>query len=145
MKHTSNGASAEVERFRLVVLRLARRLRRESGPGVTPSQATALSSLARNGSMAIGRLAEREQITKSSVTRLVSRLEELGLVTRSADPADGRSWVLDITDQGQGFLAEADRRAGEYLARQFDALPAGDRQTIVSALPALERLLAVKA
>jgi DNA-binding MarR family transcriptional regulator len=145
MENPSSGASAEVERFRLVVLRLARRLRRQSAAGVTPSQATALSSLARNGSMAIGKLAEREQITKSSVTRLVGKLEELGLITRAADPADGRSWVVDITDQGQGYLEEADRRAGEYLARQFDALSARDRRAIVSSLPALERLLDVKA
>jgi DNA-binding MarR family transcriptional regulator len=145
MNDTSSGSSPEIERFRESVLRLARRLRRQSPAAVTPSQATALSSLARNGPMAIGRLAEKEQITKSSVTRLVAGLEELVLVSRTVDPADGRSWQIAITAQGLAYLEDADRRAGEYLGRQFDALPGHDRQAIIAAVPALERLLNLKA
>jgi DNA-binding MarR family transcriptional regulator len=145
MEKPPHDAPADVERFRLAVLRLARRLRRQSAAGVTPSQATALSSLSRNGAMAIGRLAEREQITKSSVTRLVGKLEELGMVGRAADPADGRSWVIDITQRGAEYLADADRRADAYLARQFEALSGRDRRAIEAALPALERLLDVRA
>lgn len=132
-------------RFRLVVLRLARRVRRESSAGLTPSQATALSSLERNGSMPVGTLADREQISKSSVTRLVARLEELGLVTRRPAADDGRSWLVEITDQGMARLKDSERLADEYLARQLAALSPQDREILAAALPALERLLDVKA
>jgi DNA-binding MarR family transcriptional regulator len=141
----SDHAAGDVERFRLVVLWLARRLRRQASTGVTPSQATALSSLARNGPMAVGRLAEREQITKSSVTRVVARLEELDLAHRSQDPADGRSSVMAITTKGIAYLNDSDRRADEYLSRQLAGLSANDRRRIVQALPALERLLDLRA
>jgi DNA-binding MarR family transcriptional regulator len=145
MPNPWSDQTAEVERFRRSVLRLARRLRRQSPAQLTPSQETALSSLARNGPMAIGRLAEKEQITKSSVTRLVAGLEELELVSRAVDAADGRSWLIAITEQGLGYLQEADQRAGEYLGRQFEALAEQDRQAVLAAVPALERLLELKA
>jgi DNA-binding MarR family transcriptional regulator len=137
--------AGDIERFRLVVVWLARRLRRQGSSGISPSQATALSSLARNGPMAVGRLAEREQITKSSVTRVVARLEELDLVRRTTDPADGRSSVIAITDLGAGYLEDADRRADAYLARQLAELSVDDRRRIEQAVPALERLLDLRA
>jgi DNA-binding MarR family transcriptional regulator len=142
---TDEARIGDVEHVRLVVVRLARRLRRQASAGVTPSQATALSSLARNGPMAVSRLAEREQITKSSVTRVVARLVELGLAHRRPDPADGRSAVIAITAKGRAHLEAADRRADDYLARQLSALSSTDRQRIECALAAFDRLLDVRA
>lgn len=131
--------------LRLTVTRLARRLRKHSGAELTPSQMSALTSLERHGALRIGRLAEIEGISKSSVTRLVDKLETMGLVERTPDESDGRSWQVGLTAPGVELLAESSRRADEYLARQLDALSADDQRRLRAALPALARLLEVKA
>jgi DNA-binding MarR family transcriptional regulator len=125
-----------------VSLRLVRRLRRQSGTGLTLSQMSALSTLERNGPMRVGELARREQIGKSSVTRLISRLEDIGYLTRTVDPDDGRSFQVAISPQGHLLLAESRRRANEYLAIEVSRLPASHRDTLLAALPSLEALVA---
>ena len=137
--------AAQVAPLRLTMLRLHRRLRKNSNAGLTPSQLSALTTLERHGEMPIGRLAEREQITKSSVTRLVVKLETMGLVQRGLDAKDSRSWRVDLTDRGRELLAASSARADAYLARQIAALTAGDQQRLLAAVPVLERLLDVKA
>jgi len=132
---------AEIARLRLVTVRLARRFRKHSGTDVSPSQLSALTTLLRHGPLRIGQLADREQISKSSVTRLAARLEALGLAERTPDSEDGRSAWIGLTAQGEELMAAHDSRADEYLARQLAGLEPADRQVLVAALPVLERLL----
>lgn len=135
---------AGVAPLRLVTVRLARRLRKHAGMGLTPSQQSALTILERRGPMRVGQLADREQISKSSVTRLVAKLEGMGLVERTQDAADGRSWWVALTDQGAELLATSSKRADAYLARQLAELPPDDQRRLLAALPVLERLLDVR-
>lgn len=136
---------ADIMSLRLTSLRLTRRLRKHAGIGLTPSQQSALTTLDRHGAMRVGQLAEREQIGKSSTTRLVAKLEKLGLAERTQDSADGRSWFVALTDRGADLLADSSERADAYLARQFAELSPGDQSRLLAALPVMERLLEVKA
>lgn len=136
---------SDVEPLRQAVIRLARRMRKHSAVGLTPSQLSALSTLARHGPLRVGDLAAREQIGKSSVTRLVARLEALRLIARHSDSADGRSWRVELTDAGRELLTTSSEKANAYLSRQVAALSAADQRRLLEALPALERLLDVKA
>lgn len=145
MSTSSYHSAAEVAPIRQAMLRLHRRLRKHADTGLTPSQLSALSTLERHGEMPIGRLAKHEQITKSSVTRLVTKLESMGLVQRGTDANDGRSWLVDLTDQGRRLASESNTRADAYLARQIAALSVDDQRRLRAAAPALERLLDVKA
>jgi DNA-binding MarR family transcriptional regulator len=91
--------------------------------------------------MRIGQLAEREQIGRSTTTRLAGRLEEQGLAERTPDADDGRSAWIAITDTGRELLVAYNERADEYLARQMAGLGPGDQKVLQDALPVLERLL----
>lgn len=135
---------SQVAALQEMSLRLTRRLRKHSQTDLTLSQMSALSTLQRNGSMRVSDLAVREQISKSSVTRLVSKLELMGYLVRQVDPSDGRSYQVGITDYGFQLLGEARRRANEYLAREVERLSEEDRQTLLGALPAFERLVALR-
>jgi DNA-binding MarR family transcriptional regulator len=104
------------------------------------SQISALSTLQRHGPLRVGELARREQISKSSVTRLVARLEATGYLERKVDPEDGRSFVVAITAHGHDLLGSARQRANEFLALQVNRLAEDDRRALLAALPALERL-----
>lgn len=106
---------------------------------------SALTTLARHGTIRMGRLSELEQISKSSVTRTAAKLEQLGLVERTVDETDARSWNVTLTTKGRDLLTTSNRLVDEYLARQLAVLSAEDREQILAALPALERLLAIRA
>ena len=97
------GAS-EIERLatdlRLVISRLARRLRQQAEEGATASSLSALFSVDRLGPVTLGELANAEQVRPPTMTRLVSALEADGLVTRETDPSDGRLTRIRATAQG---------------------------------------------
>lgn len=144
MARPPSFGDGDVAALRLVVLRLARRLRKHSGTTVTPSQFSALTVLERHGPLRLGDLATREQVGKSTVTRLVTNLESKGLIQRVGDAADGRITQVELTSVGTAHLTEATERATTYLRRQLDGLSPADRATLIAALPVLERMLATK-
>ena len=127
--------------LRLAITRTARRLRQEAGGALSPSQTAALSTVERHGPLTPSELATRERIQRPTVTRLLGRLEEAGLVARAADPVDRRSSLVSITPAGRVLLARLRTRKDAYLATRLDALAAGDRRTLERAAAILERLL----
>jgi DNA-binding MarR family transcriptional regulator len=132
---------ATVEQLRLALFRLSRRLRKQSQTGLTPSQQSAMSAIERHGPVRLTRLGELEQINKSSVTRLVAKLEARGLIARLPDADDGRSWQVELTPTGRRLMEQSAERADSYLAGQIAALSAGDQRQILDVIPVLQRLL----
>src|SRR5271157_1626467 len=59
------------------------------------------------GTLPIGELGERRNLSPSGVSRSVDRLAKIGLVERSANPADGRSLLVGLTPQGLARLRAA--------------------------------------
>ena len=128
-------------RLRLVLARSARRLRQESGTDLSPSLTSALATIERHGPLTPSELAGRERVTRPTVTRVVCRLEEAGLVARAADPADGRSALVSVTAAGRALLAAARTRKDAFLSERVDALTPEDRATLERAAALLEGLL----
>lgn len=132
---------SQVDELRLAVIRLDRKLRKSGGGGgVTPSQLSALFALDRHGPLRLGELARREQISKSSVTRLVAGLEERRLINRVPDDHDARSSIVDVTPHGRALLAELARESNDYLRFRIASLDEADLARLVAALPILARL-----
>src|SRR5436190_20346664 len=77
-------------RLRLAVNRLARRLRQHADTDISPSQLSALATLTRKGPLTVGDLSAAERVKPPTMTRIVASLGELGLATRTTDPADRR-------------------------------------------------------
>ncbi len=127
--------------LRLVVTRLARRLRQGAGSGLTPSLAAALSTVDAHGPLTPSQLADREQVQRPTATRLVHRLVEDGLATRQDDPADGRSHRIAITPAGRDLLHTARERKTAYLATTLHGLDPDDRDTLAAATAILAGVL----
>ncbi|MBX5469040.1 MAG: MarR family transcriptional regulator [Thermoleophilaceae bacterium] len=132
-------------RLRLVIARTARRLRQEADGGLTPSQGAALATLERVGPLTPSRLAEIERVQRPTATRLIGKLEEKGLVTRAADPADGRSCVVSLSAEGRALVKRLRSRKTAYLARRLARLDADELRTLDRAAAILERLLEERA
>lgn len=128
-------------RLRLAVARTARRLRQEAGAGLSPSQTAALATIERHGPVTPSELADHERVQRPTVTRLLARLEEDGLVTRSPDPGDRRSCLIALSDDGRATLRAVRSRKDAYLAQRLRGLDADDLATLDRAAAVLERML----
>jgi DNA-binding MarR family transcriptional regulator len=138
------STSADFElatRLRLALARSARRLRQESGTGLSPSLTAALATVERHGPLTPSELAARERVQRPTVTRIVFRLEEAGLVARAADPGDGRSSLVSVTPAGRELLAAARTRKDAFLSERLEALGPEDRATLERAAALLEGML----
>jgi len=141
MATTRANVPVVAARLRLAVTRTARRLRQEAGGGLSPTLTAALATVDRHGPVTPSELAARERIQRPTATRLIARLEDDGLVERTADPADGRSSLISITADGHALLETLRTRKDAYLARRLRRLSADDRATLARAADLLERLL----
>jgi DNA-binding MarR family transcriptional regulator len=138
----STSADQELaSRLRHALARSARRLRQEAGTGLSPSLTAALATIERHGALTPSELAVRERVQRPTVTRFVCRLEELGLVTRTADPGDRRSSLIAITPAGGALLASARTRKDAFLSERLEGLTAADRATLERAAALLEDML----
>jgi len=86
--------------------------------GVTMPQAKALYLVGAAGRLRMSELATRLAVSLSTVSGLVERLVEAGLVDRHDDPADRRQVVVTPTESGAALL----ERFNELNARQLRAL-----------------------
>ena len=122
-----------VAEFRAALRRFLRRTERIArDSGLTPQRYLLLLMIkgAADGSerSTVTTLAERLQLAQSTVTELVGRAEDAGLVTREPSRADGRVAYLGLTERGEELLASA-----------FTGLEA-ERRSLLSSLVNLERI-----
>jgi len=130
----------DVTRLRVAIARLSRRLRKHELAGLTPTQLAALATVERAGPLRLGDLAAAERIAPSTLTRLVSVLEEHGYVKRCAVPGDARAWTLVVTTQGHAVLDRIRQENTILLADSLRTLSAEQVAALADALPALEQL-----
>ncbi len=135
-----DGPAVDVTRLRVALARLSRRLRRHELAGLTPTQLAALATVERSGPMRLGDLAAIEGIAPSTLTRLVTALEDSGYVRRFADPRDARASTLAITARGHEALERIRTENTMVLTASLQLLTAAQRSALAEALPVLEQL-----
>ena len=111
--------------------------------GLSLTAAATLTTLRRSGPCQLTDLAVSEGVSQPSMTALVARLADQGLVQRSTDPGDRRAVLLTLTPAGADLL---DRRREDRTARlagPLEQLADDDVRAIARALPALARLAGV--
>src|SRR5215469_10980264 len=130
----------DVTRLRVAIARLSRRLRRHEIAGLTPTQLAALSTVERSGPLRLGDLAALEGIAPSTLTRMVTVLEDAGFVTRRPDPSDARASTIAITELGRQTMGRLRDEGAALLAQGLLALTPDQRTALATALPSLEQL-----
>ncbi|MGO2003300.1 MarR family winged helix-turn-helix transcriptional regulator [Arthrobacter rhombi] len=76
-------------------------------PDMEPGAYGLLAALQRRGTLRLTELAAEIGVGKPSVSRQVKMLEELGVLAKVADPADGRAQSITLTRAGAQQLAAA--------------------------------------
>jgi len=127
--------------LRDVIARLNRRLRQTRPLGeLTQTQLSALTSLDLAGALTPRELAEAERVQPPTMTKIVSKLVERGLVQRIPHPTDGRQVILSATGSGRSMLASNQRARDAWLGRQIDALCPAERETLWRAVQIVDRI-----
>ena len=141
MSRTTLGTAALAHDLRLAVMRFSRRLRNQRvDTSVTLTHLAALSTLKRHGPMSPGELAAHERVQPPSMTRVVVALEEMGLVTRTAHPTDGRQVVIRLTAAADDLIAAEARAREAWLSGRLQELTAADRATLREAAGIMDKL-----
>ncbi len=134
---TTNELSA---RLRQTVARLQRILRQQAMGGLNLTQISCLATIGREGPLPLGEVASRENLSAPFITKIVTKLEDLGLVERATVPGDRRVSLVSTTNAGKALLEEVRTRRTAYLNRRLSRLDSREIEALVAALPILERL-----
>ena len=116
-------------------------MRQRGAADLSPTQGAALATIDCHGPLTPSELATRERIQRPTATRVLARLEEAGLITRTADPDDRRSSLVSITPAGRALLEDVRERKDVYLAQRLDRLSPEDLAALERAAGILERML----
>jgi DNA-binding MarR family transcriptional regulator len=130
-------------RLRAAIGKLARRLRTTpagNAAGLTPTRISVLFTVARLGPIRLSDLAAEEGVNPTMLSRVVADFCESGLVTRAADPGDGRAAIVELTADGWRLRERMRRERTDALNLELDTLSDHERRLLDQALPVLERL-----
>jgi DNA-binding MarR family transcriptional regulator len=140
----SQDAFVRLEREIGLLLRRARaisaRLAGELHPDLDGAAYGLLALLEDIGPLRAGDLVARLGQDKSTVSRQVTKLVELGLVDRTADPVDGRAQVLAPSSEGSARLARIRAARRARWAADLADWPTDDVSTLAELLARINRI-----
>jgi DNA-binding MarR family transcriptional regulator len=130
-------------RLRVAFARISRALRPTaagSAAGLTPTRASVLLRIVREGRVRVSALAESEGLNPTMLSRAISSLVAAGLVARDSDDGDRRAAWVRSTAAGRRLAERMRRERTAALNAALAGLSERDHRLIVQALPALEGL-----
>lgn len=100
----------------------------QSELGLSGAQLFVIHELGKAPALSLSDLAERTRTDQSSVSVVVSRLVEAGLVTRERDRRDARRLVLNLTRAGRALAEKSPPAAQERIVDALERMPVADRR-----------------
>lgn len=125
-----------------VIRRAARRSTRQAWTQqpLPPAQSEVLRLAAARPGLTVADAAQELRLAPNTISTLVGRLAEAGLLTREKSAQDGRTVLLSATDKARRRLAEFRDLRAELAGRALGRMTATDQQLLAAAGPALLRL-----
>ena len=131
--------ATELQRLLLVSSRILRS--HTASQAVSASQFSVLAHLARAGESTPGALADFEHVRPPVMTRVLGRLEDVGLVHRAAHPEDGRQVRVTLTEEGQEVVRAGRAERDAWLRSRLVGVSAAEREGLRTATALLRSTL----
>ena len=106
----------------------------EQGYGVTGAQLVILQEIHKTPFVTTGKIAENLDISQSTATLILDKLENKGMVVRNRDLHDKRKWLLSLTKAGEKLLKKAPIPLHNEFISRFEQLPHWQQTQILSVL-----------
>ena len=121
-----------------LLMQAGRRLRsRHPEDRIDPSSFPLAKQLMGGEALRVSDLAARLDLDASTVSRQIKQLEDRGVVTRTADPADGRACLVALSSEGGDLLAAGLRRRFERIRAVLEPWSEQDRDQLQTLLTRL--------
>lgn len=101
---------------------------------LTLPQFDIILTLGNTAGMTFKQLGKKTIITKGTLTGVINRLEDKGLVQRMASKTDGRSQIVRLTTEGAALFRRAYPEHLEFIYRIFNDYSPEDIEILESAL-----------
>ena len=137
---------ASIRSFRKMLRRLERissgKFKESSnGNGVTPAQGHTLLEIEQNGQSTLFRIAKNLSLDKSTLSRTVDGLVNIGLVMRVPDPSDRRSNLITLTAHGRAICRRMNSTNDDYYGQVINRIPKQKREQVVESVVLLVRAM----
>lgn len=106
--------------------------------GLTVSQFEVLEALSSQGPLTVGGIREAVFGTKGTIPLVVKNLERDGLVSRSADPDDGRVSIISLTEEGRRRVETAYPEVVSSIGRDLAPLSEHEKDQLIRMLHKVE-------
>jgi MarR family 2-MHQ and catechol resistance regulon transcriptional repressor len=110
--------------------------------GLTHAQFDIIATLGNTAGMTYKELGERTLITKGTLTGVIERLEQKGLVARQRSCDDKRSFFVSLTPCGESLFQEVFPKVVAHGKQLFAPYTEADFDTMDQALRKLKQLIA---
>jgi DNA-binding MarR family transcriptional regulator len=138
----SSDATALAEELRRAIGTLVRVIREKTATEKS-AQSETLGLLEREGAMNVAVLAQRRKVTHQSMRVVVAQLVADGLVERSPDPGDRRSWLLSLSHTGRARVRrDRDVRVARIAGLVETTLSAAEQKRLRASIGLLDRISA---
>ena len=133
------------DRLHSAAIHLLRTVRKtDISIGISPARLSALSVLVFGGPRSLRELAEAEQVTAPTTSRIAAGLESEGFLSRRADKHDRRAIQLRATAKGKAALERGRRLRIESLASLLRSASKDDLATLSQAARLIEAAVAAQ-
>ncbi len=131
------------DRLHSAAIRLLRRARAaDDETGLSAPKLSALSVLVFGGATSLKALAQAEQVTAPTMSKLVADLEAEGLAAKRADKQDRRGVRIEVTAKGRALMEEGRRRRLALLRDRVALLNRDERALLDAAATLMLKLAA---
>jgi DNA-binding MarR family transcriptional regulator len=108
---------------------------------LTPPQFDLIATLGNQPPMTCKELGEKTLITKGTLTGVLDRLEDKGLINRVANADDARSQKIALTQAGNDVFKKVFPSHLEYLSKAFNQLSKKDAKQLTHSLKELRNAI----
>ncbi|MBW4481929.1 MAG: MarR family transcriptional regulator [Tildeniella torsiva UHER 1998/13D] len=112
-------------------------IRRHGKPHLSLSQLRVLYFLRRRSQSSLSEVADYLDVTRPTMSAMVERLVQRGLVNRISDPAERRRIILTLTPKGTAEMERVYDATLQTVADRLATLPAADLQQVQAGLAIL--------
>src|SRR6478672_11686270 len=111
---------------------ISQQLSRQVHPDMEPAAYGLLTVIRREGPIRLTELASCIGVGKPSVSRQIAFLESIGLVSKEADPLDGRAQTIRLTAKGEDKMHQVQDARREVFRERLGEWPVEELQTLAA-------------
>lgn len=113
--------------------------------GLTIPQAVVLRAAQDLGNVTVRRISQQVSLSQATVTTILNRLEQHGLVRRTRNAEDKRVVNVVLTEEGERMVVDTPDLLHESFIRRFERLEAWEQTLILSSLQRVATMLEAEA